>query len=97
LGAGAPARAQDRWGDRDGYGRYDRRGGGPAYSRGFEDGRWDGERDLRTGHSFRPTHSDNYRHADRGYRHEFGERQYYKDQYRAGYLEGYRMAFGGRR
>jgi opacity protein-like surface antigen len=78
-----------------GYGgRYDQRGGGPAYQIGFEDGRRDGERDAYTGHSFRPTHSGNFHHADRGYRREFGPKQFYKDTYRSGYTEGYRAGFG---
>jgi hypothetical protein len=96
LGAAALAPAQDRrggqYGPGDRYG-YDRRGGGPAYQIGVEDGRRDGERDAYTRHSFRPTNSGNYRHADRGYRREFGNKQYYKDTYRSGYMEGYRAGY----
>ena len=76
-----------------GYDRYDRGGAGPAYQIGFDDGRRDGERDAYTGHSFRPTHSGNYHHADRGYNHEFGPKQFYKDTYRSGYTEGYRAGY----
>jgi hypothetical protein len=78
------------YGRNGGYGRE----GGPAYQIGFEDGRRDGERDSYTGHSFRPTHSGNFHHADRGYRHEFGPKQFYKDTYRSGYTEGYRTGYG---
>ena len=94
LGAAGLAHAQDRGYERYGeQGRYERRGGGPAAQLGFEDGRRDGERDLMTRHSFRPTHGENYRHADRGYRHEFGDRRFYKDEYRAAYVEGYRAGY----
>lgn len=74
---------------------YDRgpRDGSPAYQIGREDGRRDGEHDLMTGHSFRPEHSGNFHHADRGYRHYFGDKQYYRDQYRAGYMEGYQRGY----
>jgi len=94
LGATGLAHAQDRGYERYGeQGRYERRGGGPAAQLGFEDGRRDGERDLMTRHSFRPTHGENYRHADRGYRHEFGDRRFYRDEYRAAYVEGYRAGY----
>jgi hypothetical protein len=96
IGAAGLAHGQDRdYGRYGEQGRYARRGGGPAAQFGFEDGRRDGERDLITRHSFRPTHGDNYRHADRGYRREFGDRRYYKDEYRAAYLEGYRAGYRG--
>jgi hypothetical protein len=74
--------------------RYGMRGG-PAYQFGLEDGRRDGERDFYTRHSFRPEEHGNFRHADRGYSRRFGDKRYYKDQYRAGYMEGYRMAYRG--
>src|ERR1041384_1563095 len=90
-----------RYSDRGGYygerGGYDRRGGGDMpYRIGFEDGQRDGQSDAWSGHSFRPTHSGNYHHADRGYRHEFGPRQWYKDTYRSGYMEGYRAGYSAR-
>jgi hypothetical protein len=100
LGTVALASAQGQYGPpRDygygqpGYGRAER-GGGPAYQIGFEDGRRDGERDAFSRHSFRPTHSGNFHHADRGYRREFGPKQFYKDTYRSGYTEGYRAGYG---
>ncbi len=39
-----------------------------AYSVGVQDGRYDGEKDRRTGHSFRPTEGDRYKDGDRGRR-----------------------------
>jgi len=102
LGAAALASAQGPYGPYRGEkpgggyygGGYDRRGGGTAYQIGVEDGRRDGERDAFSGHSFRPTHSGNFHHADRGYRHEYGPKQLYKDAYRSGYTEGYRAGYG---
>ena len=99
LGGAALAGAQTRGGYvQDPYygGRpYDGRpvASGPAYQFGLEDGRREGDRDWFTGHSFRPGEHGSFRHADRGYRGYFGDKRLYKEQYRAGYLEGYRMGF----
>jgi hypothetical protein len=61
---------------------------------GYEDGLNDGRHDRYSGHSFRPTHDDNYRHADRGYNRGFGNRDYYKQAYREAYEQGYRQGYG---
>lgn len=80
-----------------GYSNYGERA--PAYSVdsvrriGFEDGLNDGAFDRRTGHSFRPTHDDNFRHADRGYYPGSGNKDYYKQLYREGYENGYRQGY----
>lgn len=60
---------------------------------GYQDGYSDGLHDRRTGHSFRPTHDDNYRHADRGYYPGFGSKNYYKDLYRQSYGQGYQQGY----
>jgi hypothetical protein len=60
---------------------------------GYQDGYSDGAIDRRTGHSFRPTHDDNYRHADRGYYPGFGYKSYYKQVYREGYAQGYQQGY----
>jgi len=60
---------------------------------GFEDGVNDGRFDRRTGHSFRPTHDPNFKHADRGYGPGFGSRDYYRQLYREGYENGYRQGY----
>jgi hypothetical protein len=60
---------------------------------GYEDGYNDGANDRRTGHSFRPMHDDNYRHATRGYYSGFGNKNYYKQIYREGYEQGYRQGY----
>ena len=70
--------------------------GGDPSRIGYQDGMLDGERDVRTGHSFRPTHQDNYKHADRGYHHGMGKKDYYKQSYRSGYMQGYQRGYGRR-
>lgn len=60
---------------------------------GFEDGVTDGRVDRRTGHSFRPTHDPNFKHADRGYDPGFGNKDYYRQIYREGYGNGYRQGY----
>ena len=101
------AGAQSRWGyGQDPYYRnspYDNRGGyydgyargGPAAQFGFEDGRRDGQRDFYERRNFRPERNGNFRHADRGYRGQFGNRRFYQEQYRAAYMQGYRAGYRG--
>jgi hypothetical protein len=79
-------------GDRDDYygrDRYTGYGVDSARRFGSQDGFNDGLRDRRTGHSFRPTHDDNFKHADRGYNRSFGSKSYYKQVYRESYEQGY--------
>jgi len=64
-----------------------------AYAQGIEDGRVDGRNDMMTGHSYRPTQDDNYKHADRGYDSRFGNKNAYKQTYRSGYLNGYEQGY----
>jgi hypothetical protein len=60
---------------------------------GYRDGINDGQHDRSTGHSFRPTHDDNYKNADRGYHSDMGSKQAYKDSYRRGYERGYQEGY----
>lgn len=68
---------------------------GPDSARdvGYQDGLMDGRNDRSSGHSFRPTDTDNYKHADRGYRDDFGNKDSWKAAYRTGYADGYREGF----
>jgi hypothetical protein len=70
--------------------------GDPGSQRGYLDGLRDGQRDQVTGHSYRPTHSDNYEDADRGYHSSFGDKKYYKQKCRNGYVQGYQAGYGSR-
>lgn len=60
---------------------------------GYQDGLNDGTLDRRTGHSFRPTNSGNFKHADRGYSPTYGNKNYYKDAYRNAYQNGYAQGY----
>jgi len=87
----------DHDGDRDrgGYGRggYGGYGLSAARQNGYQDGINDGARDRRTGHSNRPTHDDNYRHADRGYIPSYGNKDYYRQAYRQAYQNAYEQGY----
>jgi hypothetical protein len=60
---------------------------------GYQDGLNDGTQDRRTGRSFRPTNSGNFKHADRGYIPTYGNKNYYKDTYREAYQNGYSQGY----
>ncbi len=91
-----------------GYGNYPNNypyGSGPAYggnmgrnvyNTGYQDGMLDGQRDVQTGHSYRPTQQDNYKHADRGYDGRMGDKNAYKQTYREGYMSGYQQGYNNR-
>ena len=64
---------------------------------GYQDGFNDGRNDRFTGHSFRPTHDSNYRHADRGYYGGYADRNYYKQIYRQAYENGYERGYNSAR
>jgi hypothetical protein len=68
--------------------------GGLAAQNGQQDGLNDGRRDRATGHSFRPTEGDNYKHADRGYYSQLGSRDQYKQEYRQAYVRAYQQGYG---
>ena len=100
LGAGALLFAQEyppygggpdgRYNGGRGYGYY---GNDPSRI-GFMDGERDGQHDFYTGHSYRPTHDHNFKHADRGYDHHFGPKWQYKETYRDAYVQGYQRGYG---
>ena len=78
---------------RGGYGGYDGYGVKSAREFGYQDGLNEGAYDRRTGHSNRPTHSDSYKHADRGYIPNYGNKNYYKQAYREAYYNGYQQGY----
>jgi hypothetical protein len=59
---------------------------------GFQDGMNDGSRDRATGHSFRPTHDQAYKHAPE-YGHPEINRDEYKNIYRDAYIRGYEKGY----
>lgn len=75
-----------------GYGR------GPEVSRiahdnGFREGREDGNKDARKGRTFDPSRHGNFRDADDGYHRDFGDKDFYRQQFREGYRAGYTDSF----
>jgi hypothetical protein len=87
--AAAPVEAQ--W--RDGW------GSSGGYDAGYRDGARAGRDDARDGRGFEYQRHRDYRSADGGYRSRDRRRDANADQYRAGFVAGYRDAFytgGGR-
>jgi hypothetical protein len=72
-----------------------------GYNEGYVRGVRAGEQDGRRGDRFEFYDEGDYRNADHGYRREFGNREYYRVEYRrgfeAGYTNGYRSARPGGR
>jgi hypothetical protein len=95
-GAAGIASAQYGQGYGQGYGNGYRDQNGPAEyaSRtGYQDGMNDGSHDRMSGHSFRPTHDSNYKHAPE-YGHVDMNRDAYKNMYRDAYVRGYEKGYG---
>lgn len=67
----------------------------PAAKRGNRDGLADGLQQRSESRSFRPTATDNYRRADRGYSDSSGDLNQYKQVYREAYCNGYQQAYYG--
>ena len=65
-----------------------------AFDNGYRDGINIGQRDARQGKSFRPQKHDEYEDADRGYNHDYGDKNHYKNEYRQGFQNGYSDGYG---
>jgi hypothetical protein len=78
-----------------GYGVPDRgHGYGTVGSeRGFSDGYEKGREDARDGDRHDPRRHKWYREGDRGYRRDYGSRDYYKRLYRDAFLQGYERGY----
>jgi hypothetical protein len=64
-----------------------------AYREGYDRGLRAGEEDSRRNQSFNFTDESDYRSADAGYRSQYGNRTLYRDEFRRGYAEGYRLGY----
>src|SRR6266700_4299060 len=78
----ADADAYSRWGYSD-----------VALDTGYRDGLQAGRQDLDRRKDFRPEKHDAYEDADHGYQKGYGDKNLYKEQYRKGFMRGYRDAF----
>jgi hypothetical protein len=65
-----------------------------AFDDGYRDGVREGEKDLRSHEKFDPSDHDLYRDADHDYRRSYGDKEFYKRNYREGFLRGYQDAYG---
>ena|SRR5437667_7570525 len=101
LSIAGPACATQTYGYRAPSGGYSRDIERQAYDFGYRDGVREGERDGRSGRSFSFNRHDDWRDADAGYNRSYGERDFYRRNYRRGFEAGYsesynRMASYGR-
>jgi hypothetical protein len=79
-----------------GYGGYDRGYAGAeriAYDNGFREGIRAGEKDARKHHRFEPRRDGDWRDGDNGYRREYGDRGFYRRNFRNGFEAGYAQGF----
>ncbi len=82
---------------RRGVGPYTTRGRGgyqdPAFARGYSKGFDKGLDDGRDRDRYDPVRHGDYRDADDGYRRDYGSRQAYENNYRAGFRQGYEAGY----
>jgi flagellar biosynthesis/type III secretory pathway protein FliH len=64
-----------------------------AYDNGYRDGLREGERDGRSRTVYRYQDNRTWQRADRGYNRSFGDLERYRQQFRAGFAEGYQAGY----
>jgi flagellar biosynthesis/type III secretory pathway protein FliH len=64
-----------------------------AYNEGYQRGVRSGEDDGRRGESFNYTDESDFRRADAGYRREYGNVEWYRNEFRRGFETGYRAGY----
>jgi hypothetical protein len=64
---------------------------------GYRDGLAAGQSDYQQHRDARPEDQGDYRHADHGYRSDYGDKSVYQQQYRDSFIQGYNDAYSGRR
>ncbi len=67
-------------------------GRNPGFRQGFRDGATDGQGDREAHRKWH--YGPGYKHPDRGYRGEFGDKHDYEREYREGYEQGYKEGYG---
>jgi hypothetical protein len=93
---------RDRDRDRDGYRDRDRYRNNYNYLRrlaadnGYQSGLEHGLKDRRRSHRYDYTDSDSFRHADHGYRREYGDKEEYRRIFRDAFIRGYNQGYGTR-
>ena len=64
-----------------------------AHDNGYHEGREAGEKDGRRGRSFSFDRHDEWRDADEGYRRDYGDKDFYRREFREGFRAGYTEGF----
>src|SRR5262245_6327463 len=64
-----------------------------GFDRGYREGISRGTDDARDGRRFEPERDSVYRNGDRGYNSRYGNRDWYRTEFRRGYSSGYRDGF----
>jgi hypothetical protein len=64
-----------------------------AHDNGYHEGREAGENDGRKGRSFSVERHDDFRDADEGYHREYGDKDFYRREFREGFRAGYSDAY----
>ena len=80
------------WNNGNGGWGYNRGG----YQAGYQTGMDYGRHDRSVGKPFRPTDSQAYHDADRGYNSSYGDKGLFRSQFRQGYEQGYQRGYYGR-
>jgi len=60
-----------------------------AHENGYDEGREAGEQDARRGRSFSLDRHGDWRDADEGYHREYGDKNFYRHEFREGFRAGY--------
>jgi flagellar biosynthesis/type III secretory pathway protein FliH len=66
-----------------------------AYDNGYREGLRDGQQDARRRNPGRYQDNRAWQRADKGYNRAFGDLERYRQQFRAGFADGYRAGFSG--
>jgi len=64
-----------------------------AYDAGFRDGVRAGENDARGRRRYEPSRHGDWRDGDDGYHREYGDRNFYRRNFRSGFEAGYSQGF----
>lgn len=64
-----------------------------AYDNGYREGLKEGQKESRQRDAFGYRDERTYQRADKGYRREYGDRERYRQMFRAGYADGYAEAY----
>lgn len=88
----APANAQV-WNDGARWGTYNNGARSVGFNNGFQEGLHRGQQAAQDRRPYDIQREKDYRNADDGYRREYGDRNFYRDEYRRGFTQGYQQSY----